>query len=824
MKKTVAFLLALLCLLQLAACTPAGTGSTGSTGSTAPSGGDALEIVEFEGEYIFKDSVSVLATCWNPHVYQDASNGYPLSFLSSNLYSFVYNDALNPVEGKEPYTGYTIIPELAAAMPVDVTETVRQEKPQYNIPEDATEGFAYKIALNPDAKFSNGKTITAQTYVDSLYRLLDPKLLNPRSNRTWNATVRIAGAKNYANQGLTQFNTLGTTVQSWLDSGNSLDDLYVNVYAINGATAPDGTKWAKVTDDTTLFTGSNGKGATAKTFYEMFFAPGAQMHSDSGSYCGTLKVYEDNYSFDNVGLYASGEYELTLVLQNAVTGFDLIDNLNVLTDPLVDPELYDACLKETDGVWTSTYGTSPETSVGCGPYKLSEYILDKSMRFTRNEYWYGWTDEVHIYQDPDDGKYYRMYQTTEIYTSVVADANTQKEMFFAGQLMTYKLQGEDRGIYRNSEFLYYTPTGDVSFLTLNGNAEAMAQREGAEDFNTETTDLQSLLLTSFRQALSLSLDRELVAETLYPSRSAGYGLIGSLYLANVDDGTSYRDTDAAMQALCDFYGVDTAKYASLEEAVAAITGYDPESAKALFQQAYTEALAAGYITDSNGDSISDQTVTLTYGIVEDKDHNTVDFLNETLAPIVEGTGFAGKLKIVASEPQGDNWFNNVKQGQLDLMIASWDANVLNPYNIPMLYTYSQMSFDAAWFDATAALLTLTVPVDGTDTEVTMSLQQWTDALNGATVTLEDKSYNFGSGIATQDTRLTILAALEREILNTYNYIPLMENADTALLSQQVYYVVEGYDPVMGRGGNRYLRYNYNEEQWNALLAEGKLNY
>ena len=35
----------------------------------------------------------------------------------------------------------------------------------------------------------------------------------------------------------------------------------------------------------------------------------------------------------------------------------------------------------------------------------------------------------------------------------------------------------------------------------------------------------------------------------------------------------------------------------------------------------------------------------------------------------------------------------------------------------------------------------------------------------------------------------------------------------ALLSQQVYYVVEEYNPVMGRGGIAYTKYNYNETEW-----------
>jgi len=49
----------------------------------------------------------------------------------------------------------------------------------------------------------------------------------------------------------------------------------------------------------------------------------------------------------------------------------------------------------------------------------------------------------------------------------------------------------------------------------------------------------------------------------------------------------------------------------------------------------------------------------------------------------------------------------------------------------------------------------------------------------------------------------------------------------ALLSQQVYYVVDEYSPVMGRGGIAYMKYNYNEAEWKAHVESqenGELKY
>ena len=55
---------------------------------------------------------------------------------------------------------------------------------------------------------------------------------------------------------------------------------------------------------------------------------------------------------------------------------------------------------------------------------------------------------------------------------------------------------------------------------------------------------------------------------------------------------------------------------------------------------------------------------------------------------------------------------------------------------------------------------------------------------------------------------------------------MLQDGSMALLSQQVYYVVEEYNPVMGRGGIAYTKYNYNDADWAAFVKEqgGELKY
>ena len=177
-----------------------------------------------------------------------------------------------------------------------------------------------------------------------------------------------------------------------------------------------------------------------------------------------------------------------------------------------------------------------------------------------------------------------------------------------------------------------------------------------------------------------------------------------------------------------------------------------------------------------------------------------------------------------------SWSDQLKAGQTDVCLCGWQGSALDPYSITDLYVNPAKAYDAQWFDATTVELTLNVNVAGVDAkemkDVTMTMKQWSDCLNGVTVTIDGVEYNFGDGQTDVDTRLTILAGIEGAILRTYNYLPMLQNASMALLSQQVYYVVEEYSPVMGRGGIAYMKYNYNETEWKDYVAaqNGELKY
>lgn len=862
-KKILALLLALVMAVAVfAGCqTPAEpSDATSAPDASGDPSGEATDAPEAD-TYTYQDSVSVMATNWNPHTYQTADDAYPVDTadIRIGLYELIFNDELHPVEGKEPFTGYVVLPEMAASLPVDVTEQVKAEHPEFGIPEDMTSGYAYTIDLNPDACWEDGTPINADTYVYSMQKLLDPKLLNYRAVDYYGQNFSIAGAEEYANAGRT------VDLDNYAMSGYTLEDLtlgedgqyvspegspmFVGVNFDLSWTAQSGGTLQELVEaygdqyfnmerweELVALADENGLAPLTEDSYAMLvslISTDAWMEDESNAPCYFVerKTYPE-VDYSTVGLYKSGDYQITLVLDKALAGFNLYYSLT--SNWIVKEDLYESCLTSSTGadgveVWSSTYNTSVETTSSYGPYKLVEFQTDKFMRYEKNENWYGWTDGKHEYVDPNDGQTYPMYQTTAIECEVVEEAATRKLMFLRGELMGYGLGSEDFDTYRSSEYCYATPAETIFFLILNGYLEAIQSREAAADFDKTQYDLETMTVLEFRKAVALTYDKDLFAATVSPARSGGYGIIGNAYVWDVDTGALYRDTDQAKQALCNAYSVDVSEYASLDEAAASITGYDPEQAKVFYGEAFTKALEAGYITDEDGDGISDQTVRIEYCISVDNDFmtQTIDYLNEKMAEVTAGTPFEGKVQFVKSAPYGNEWSDRIREGLSDTVLAGWQGSALNPFSLTDQYVNPQYMYDANWFDATTVDMTLELTVDGEARSITMNLREWSDALNGAAVTTEDgNTYNFGDGMADPQDRLTILAAIETQILGTYNYLPMLQDGSMALLSQQVYYVVEEYNPILGRGGIQYLRYNYDDAEWAAYVAEngGELTY
>lgn len=802
MKKALSLLLAT-ALALLPALTPAeATDEKNGEGSTKAE------------TYVYKDTVSELPACWNPLTCEDS---YPGNLLRGGLYAFLFNDALHPMAGQEPFTGCVIVPEMAAAEPVDVTEQVKSERPEFGIPDSANQGYAYAIDLNPACAWEDGTPITADTYVYSMLRLLNPDLRNSRAADFYTGDLRLAGAEAYAHSGRTEKADNGKTREYTMESLVKGEDgsyrteegfpVYLAVdypldwtagYTLKNYVDAYGDAYFTLDNWSILLGRTDENGLTPLTdeSFSLFASVTAgaenaawgENEGDVPNYFIVEKTWPEA-DFGAVGLIKTGDYQITLVLEKPLTGAELMRGLT--GGWLVKQSLYEAD--------RAAYCTGVGTTASCGPYQLESYEPGKSMRFVRNEAWYGYQDGKHVYVDPANGETRHMYMSDVIDVQAVPEAADRLQLFLKGQAMEYALQSEDYAAYRGSDRARFIPSETVYFLVLGGNSDAVKEREAAKDFDPQKYDLETLTLPSFRKALFLSFDREALAARLSPARAACYGLIGGGYLYDTENGLRYRDAEPARQAL------------------AAAYGETPDAAHAYYQAAFDEALAAGFITDQNGDGVCDQTIQMAYAADSDSTflNRIVECLNEQLAEAAKGTPFKGKVAFVLSQPCGGAWSSRVKNSLSDAALMGWLGDFSDPCALMDFYVNPAYALNAQWFDA-----------DGTEAAVaiegetlTASLRDWCDALNGrGTIAANEKEYSFGKGQASAEARLAILAAVEEAVLCACDYIPMVQDAAATLLSRQIEHVTDQYHPVLGFGGVMYDRYNYDETSWAEYVA------
>lgn len=796
--------------------------------------------------YTYLDSFQTSPSTWNPHTYRTTDDAYVNDFTYSGLYEFFFN---------EDKTGYEVWPVMAAAEPVDITSELKSVA-KWDIPAEAESGYAYKIALNQNAKWDDGTVINADTYVESMKRLLSPNYVNYRASNYFTGSLQIFGAKDYFYQG-------APTTEIFLTANS---DKYTNAEGVVTGKTEAGVFTVKIGEDVReLYVNVDATvpffGASMTKFYssgyESYFcdADGNDLYKklqEKANKYGLVAVTDEviadlttiaakfgddntvawnefclivtgtgaEHSWDNVGIYKSGDYEITLVFNKSLSGFYLLYNLS--SNWIVNIDKYDAGLSESStGVWSNTYNTNVATAAACGPYKLTTYQEGKLMEFSRNENWIGYSDS----------RFAGMYQATGIKSVYASEASTRKQMFLKGELDTYGLQSEDYADYRMSDYFYTSPGTTIFFLTLSSSEGALkaAEKEGV--------DKEIIANDKFRKALSLSFDKDAFAAAISPARSGAFSVIGAYDIWNPSTGEKYRDTDIAKAALAEYYGftkqddgswklASSDKLYTLDEAVKAITGYDPETAKALFLEAYQEQLDAGKISAT--DKIEIEYALSNQSSFIDK---TLNYLNEQINAVLAGTVLENRVSITQSAPVGNDWSSKLREGTSQTALCGWEGGMLDPFGSMLYYLYPEYDpYAEMWWDTTKTNATMTLPVgeNGADVEITMTLEQWGLCLNGDAIKVGDKTYNFGYEQVADSVRLQILANLEKEILSTNYYIPMLQDGSGFLLTQKVNYALgpDDYNAVLKRGGIAYMTFNYTDKEWADYVASqnGTLKY
>ena len=805
-------------------------------------------------DYTYKTATTALGTNWNPHTWDTNADQSMLSYVSSPFVDMSILDSENGV--------YQWVYEMATSIK-DVTKDHQDDLTKYGstLPAgaetvaDVEAGFVFEIALNPKAAWQNGDKITADDYIESMKRLLDSKMRNYRANLYISGESALAGGAAFYNSEAPIYAPVvpaygeDDTPDYSFDLDKAITDgtLYVNVTSdqmtlYNMSLTALNDNYLGDADMKALFKGlaedSNPYGytkVTAENKDAIFGAITKLLNNvfsitDEATCANYVKealfyytnTFGEKVEYDTVGCYKVDDYTIRYVTQNYI-GINYF--LTSCTDTwLVYTELYDS-LKDTTGeLVTTTYGTSLDTTMSYGTYKMESLEKGKQVVFVRNENWYGWEKDKNgnLYSFTNfevDGEKRQQYKTTKIVIDVM-DETAMKQLFLKGQLSDWSPSADELSKYTLSDNLYKVDETYTMSFFFNTNLEHLKEMDASKG-NTNSVVLSN---ETFRKAFSLAIDRaEFVTAT--QAYKPAFSLMNSLYYYDIydddkEDGidganTNYRLTEQAMQAIVNLYGVkygEGTPYATLKEAHDSITGYNLTEAKALMATALEELVAAGLYTKGAEIKIK---IGWAKGALTSDDNKQVELMNNYINAAASEAGF-GKITLEAVG-NIESRYDEVPAGNYAIGYGAWGGAAFYPFrNFQVYMDPDQYDInEAANYDPTVEKITLTVNGE----EVTMTWQEWSNCMIG----------NGAYAAAPNATKLDITAQLEEAFLKTYYRIPLCASTICSMLSFQCEYYTEEYNIMYGFGGMRLMDYKLDDAAWktwvDAQIAEnGELDY
>ena len=766
--------------------------------------------------YTYQDYTSVSPSNWCELTYQDANDTQIMNYISSSFFGFDYKFDAN---GKIVSGEFTVVYEAATKLE-DLTAELGAD---WGI--EADKGQVYRITLRDGLKWQNGDPITAHDFVYTMKEQLDPAALHYRANSYYKGTTALVGAQTYVNQGQTLdiFDNSLWNAYEIADLVKGDDGVYTqpngeaiyfalgykldylggkyNVATYANAGYLDKTAFAtlmKMADD------DGNVPVTDETIALWTTLINTSAWGNEGPEYLPMYLIGENFvipevDFSTVGIYAESDNQLVVVLANPLVLLNDDGSLNYhcaydfSSLPLVHKATWERCKvqpTEEGGLVTTTYNSSKETTMSWGPFYLDSFQAAKQYVLMRNDNWYG-------YALPENEGF---YQTDRILCETIKEWNTAWVKFKAGEIDGIGIDVSISDDYKNSARSTHTPSDFVGSLQLQSSKEALKDRE------SEGVNKTILTYRDFRKALSISINRADYTRLCTTSSKAGFGLFNSVHYYDVANGGVYRNTDVAKQVLCDVYAVDVSKYDSLDDAVAAITGFNLEEARALVTKAYNEALAAGDIKETDD-------VVITFGTANINAQVRRNWANiqEDWLEMFVGTPLDGRVRFDELECAADSWADDFRAGLYDVCQGGWQGAAWNPGYFLLAYLDPDLMYSAAW-ETSKHMLTFTmkgVGEDGADYTDTLSLLDWYNLLNN----------DWASGKVDEEYRLELIAAIEKEILTQYYSVPMQNSYSASLLSFKVDYITTEYNTFMGYGGMKYMKYNYKDSEWKALLAE-----
>ncbi len=799
--------------------------------------------------YTYNTYTAALGTNWNPHTWENNADSAILGYIEAPLADLTVKDST---------TGEYQWIFVAAESITDVTKDHLDDLTKYGstFPVDEAgekvnpnAGYVYEIKLRPEMKWQNGTQINADTYIYSMKALLDPTMRNYRAGNYYSGESALAGANAYFNSGAPIYSVVvpaygedETPDYSYdFAAGLAAGHLYLNLTTtgmtlagysltelVNDYGAPGADQLSALEEQENLYgyvpvTAENLE--TVKGLVGACLVPfglnWAEMDEETQTQFLMEALFKnagevgEKLDYDaTVGLYKVDDYTIRYVCQDYYDYYYFLTSCT--SNWIVYEELYEAGKDTTGDLVTTNYGTSLETTMSYGPYKIASLQDEKQMVYVQNENYFEYTKNENGTLSSTtetigfkvDGKFQPQYATQKVVVDVMTN-DAAKLAFLSGKLDDWTPSADEVVTYSTSEQLYKvdeTYTQRLFFCTDLAKLQAM---DAAGNQNSVVMSNEN-----FRKAFSLSLDRQNFVAATAGYKPACY-LINSLYFYDVynDPASIYRNTEQAMQAVCNIYGVEYGAgkaYATLEEAYKSVTGYNLTEAKALMKQACDELVAADLYT--KGENIVIQ-MAWSAGDMVAADNQQVALLNQYINAAAEGSGFGTiELKAISNL---DARYKDVSNGVYAIGWGAWGGAAFYPFTMFRVYCdaeYAGYLHEASCWDPAVETLTLTINGE----EVTMTWYEWSNSMTGT------GKYS----TASNEIKLEVLAAIEENFIEKYYCIPVCTTTACSMLSYKTSNYTENYSIMYGFGGMRLMKYNYTDAQWSEYVASqnNKLTY
>ncbi len=808
MKKLLSLVLAVVMVFGLVACGGNGGTETNPAETTTPPVAEAAE-------YTLNYYTEALGTVWNPHNWDTNGDSAILSYLETPLASMSILDSENGVY-QWIYEAATYVKDVTADHQGDLTK-YQVTLPEGQTVEETKTNYVFEIGLNPDMKWEDGTPINADTYIYSMKALLDPDMKNYRANLYYDGESAVAGGNAYYYSKDAGLYVSYTSVYETLADAVAAGDVYVDCHGFWGAAGyvdaegNEAPQYVLITDETVY--SADGAGADAFS--------GASLYTDYAAYFETadyapyVVVFQANErmgaTFDEVGCYKVDDYTIRYVCQTAQDiNYFLV---SCSSNWLVYEDLYEAGKSQTGDLVTTNYNSNKETTMSYGPYKIESLQEGKQLVFTQNENWFGYEKQedgslISYTNFEVDGEKRQQYQATKVVYDVM-DADAAKQAFLKGELDDWSPSADDVLTYATSDRLYKVDETYTMSFFFNTDVDALKTMDESKG-NTNSVVLSN---ENFRRAWSLAVDRDNYVGATSGYKPA-YSLMNNLYFYDVynDPTSSYRNSDPAMQAICNLYGVEYGEgtpYATLRDAYKSINGYNLTEAKNLMTTACNELVEAGlYVA---GDPIVIR-IGWAKGALGSADNQQITLMQGYLNAAVEGTGFGA----ITLEGVGniEDRYSAVPNGEYAVGYGAWGGAAFYPFrNFQVYCDTEQYSInELGCWDPATEMLTLTV--NGED--VTMTWQDWSRALIGT------------GPYANADfqVKLEVTAAMEELYLKKFYRIPLAATTACFMLGYQVDYYTQDYNIMYDFGGFRLMNFAYTDAEWAEYVASqnGVLSY